>query len=88
MAKHTEKGCGQSKQARKLRKLRNYRKGEKPMPLTKKVEHLTQTGAWVHKYKNYIKACLRTDCGSTSYLTRMDFCEQLQFLMDFEVNQV
>ena len=80
MAKHS-KACRQSNQARKQRKL-------KPMPLTRKVEQLTQTGTWVYKYKKFIMERMSTDNGSTSLLPRRTFCDELDLLMAFNVNQV
>ena len=79
MAKHT-KACRQPNQARKQRKL-------KPMPLTRKVEQLTQTATWVYKYERFIKKRLSTDNGRTSLLHRSTFCTTLDLLSIFRVNQ-
>ena len=79
MAKHT-KAPTQPNQARKQRKL-------KPMPLTRKVEQLTQTASWVYKYERFIKKRLSTDNGKTSFLSRGTFCASLDLLSIFRVNQ-
>ena len=79
MAKLTKAPC-QPNQARKQRKL-------KPMPLTRKVEQLTQTATWVYKYERFIKKRLSTDNGRTSLLHRSTFCTTLDLLRVFKVNQ-
>ena len=79
MAKHTKASC-QTNQARKQRKV-------KPMSLTRQVEKLTQTATWVYKYESFVKERLSTDNGSTSLLHRSTFCNTLDLLRVFKVNQ-
>ena len=79
MAKHGMAPT-QPNRARKQRKLR-------PMPLTRKVEQLTQTASWVYKYEKLIKKRLSTDNGKTSFLSRGTFCASLDLLSVFKVNQ-
>ena len=79
MAKLTKTAC-QHNQARKQRSL-------KPMPLTRKIEQLTQTANWVSQYERFIKKRLSTDYGKTSLLHRGTFCTTLDLLSIFRVNQ-
>ena len=78
MAKHSGRSTIQTRRQRKLRL--------QPMPLTRKVEHLTQTSNWIQKYYNFITTNMGTAKGCTSLLHRRAFCTQLDLLMICKVN--
>ena len=74
MARHTEKAGRSTTQTRRQRKLQ-------PMPLTRKVEFLTQRSNWIQGYYNFITSSMDANNGST-------FCCQLDLLMICKVNTV
>ena len=81
MARHSGKAGCSTIQTRRQRKLQ-------PMPLTRKVEHLTQTSNWIQRYYNFITASMDTNNGCTSLIHRRTFCCQLDLLMICKVNTV
>ena len=81
MARHSEKAGRSTIQARRQRNL-------KAMPLTRKVEHLTQTSTWIRRYYNFINKSMGTDNGCTSLFYKRTSCCQLDLLTICKVNTV
>ena len=70
-----------------LRRIANIRDMEKPMPLSKRIQHLTQNPEWLIKYKGYIKKYLRKSRKNGSYLRiSQQYCQN-KLLDDFAVEQ-
>ena len=79
MAKNRKNSC-LTNQVSKQKKV-------KPMPLTRKVEKITQTISWVCNYKSHLRKRLSTDKGETSFLNRYAFFDKLDLLRKFKVNE-